>query len=188
MKTIFVILTLTIFSNCIEWVHYNACNNAWKDIPSWIRKIKPDSKDTICFLEYQKHTGVYLDGWLLTALSTGLTSYGVRCNDRECTPEVVNRFIEENYENPEAFSLIGIKKNGKFEKDEIKSRLDAGDIVMGVSQVIDGVRYAFVVKNVIENGGIECINNFGIDVTYELNQYDGGLVSFTILNKLKFLF
>ena len=182
MKITIILLAITL-TQCINWVHYNACDDRWKDIPSWISKVRRHRNDTIC--EIYDKTGWDADGWMLTAIASGISSYGRVCGDigEECTPEVLNRILGDNYNRPaEVFRQWGVESNNKILRSDIEERLANGEVVVGVTKVFDGIKNAILVKEVVDENKITAINQFGEDVEYEYDQVEDNLVSFKLLN------
>ena len=189
MKMFSMLLVLTM-TQCRDWVKYDACDTRWADMPSAIRKIHPNRKDTICkFDYYHADVGAEDDGYILTVLASGLFSFGVKCGEKqeECNPEVVNRIVGDNYQNPsEGWRLLGIEFYQDFPKYKIAQAFEEGDFVIGAGRLHynQGRHYAFIVLNIDEVNRIDdVIRHDGIEDKdieyYELRR----IISVKLLNK-----
>ena len=127
----------------------------------------------------------------MTVIGSGLSSYGGKCGDlaEECTPLVINRILGD-YDDPlEVFRQLGIESGDRIRWSEVQERLSKGEIVFGYSNVLDGTKDVFLVKEV-GNNTIRAINQFGEDREYSPNQVESLFETIKLVNKsiMNFLF
>ena len=170
MKRVIILLALCL-TLCFNWVNYDACDKEWADEPSWARIHPLHEHDTICFLENQTETGEIFDTWILTALASGLTSYGVQCHNGRCTPKNVNDIVAKYNDTSYLNGYLGIKSYSRdLHRTEISDRLNRGDqVIIGVSytQSLLGksIKYALFIT-AADYHEVRAINQFGQKVLF----------------------
>uniref|UniRef100_UPI00259A86DB hypothetical protein n=1 Tax=uncultured Flavobacterium sp. TaxID=165435 RepID=UPI00259A86DB len=173
MKIILILIAISL-TYSLDWKHYNACDERWKDEPLWANK-QSHYNQTICEIHDKTKTGQGIDGWSITILASGLSTYGPGCrySREECTPSVVNKILGQYNDIYEIFNQLGLDSSNwdKVSWPLISNRLENGEIVTGYSKVIDGVKDAIVVKE-IGNNTMKAINQFGEEKEYNRDQVD----------------